>query len=79
MAMCVALSFRIHRICDGHATSSLCLQGMVSFNEFLTWYTDDGMVNNLIKTYDTDGNGKLNLDEFTEMCRQWDLDPAKVR
>ena len=51
---------------------------MVSFNEFLTWYTDDGMVNNLIKTYDTDGNGKLNLEECTEMCRQWDLDPAKV-
>lgn len=33
-------------------------------------YTDDGMVNNLIKTYDQDGNGKLNLEEFTEMCRQ---------
>ena len=80
MATCAALSARALEPCDGHCGSqSLCLQGMVSFNEFLTWYTDDGMVNNLIKTYDTDGNGKLNLDEFTEMCRQWDLDPAKVR
>ena len=26
--------------------------GTISFNEFLTWYTDDGMVNNLIKCYD---------------------------
>lgn len=52
--------------------------GEISFNEFLTWYTDDGMVNNLIKTYDRDGNGKLNLEEFTEMCRQWSLDPAKA-
>ena len=31
--------------------------GEISFNEFLTWYTDDGMVNNLIKSYDRDGNG----------------------
>ena len=23
-------------------------------------------------------SGKLNLEEFTEMCRQWSLDPAKA-
>ena len=51
---------------------------MVSFNEFLTWYTDDGMVNNLIRCYDVDRNGKLNLGEFTEMCKAWKLDPAKA-
>ena len=29
----------------------------VDFNEFLAWYTDDGMVNNLIKVYDKDKDG----------------------
>ena len=32
-------------------------------------YTEDGMVANLIATYDEDGNGRLSLPEFTEMCR----------
>jgi hypothetical protein len=26
--------------------------GVISFNEFVTWYTDDGMVHNLIRCYD---------------------------
>ena len=32
-------------------------------------YAEDGMVANLIATYDEDGNGRLSLPEFTEMCR----------
>ena len=52
--------------------------GEVSFNEFLTWYTEDGMVNNLIRVYDKDKNGKLNLREFTAMCTQWKLPVDKA-
>ena len=43
--------------------------GMISFSEFLAWYSDDGMTKNLMKVYDADKNGSLNLAEFTCLAR----------
>eukprot|EP01052_Picozoa_sp_SAG31_P017141 SAG31_NODE_1160_length_9602_cov_20.626434_4_plen_215_part_00 len=41
-------------------------------------YTDDGMVMNLIKTYDKDKDGKLSAKEFAAMCKDvWSLDKKK--
>lgn len=52
---------------------------VLSFNEFLTWYTDDGMVVNLLKTYDKDKDGKLNAKEFLSLCKDvWGLDKKKA-
>ena len=42
---------------------------MISFSEFLAWYSDDGMTKNLMKVYDADKNGSLNLAEFTCLAR----------
>jgi Ca2+-binding EF-hand superfamily protein len=53
--------------------------GEISFNEFLTWYTDDGMVVNLLKTYDKDKDSKLNQKEFGALCKDvWGLDKKKA-
>ena len=49
-----------------------------SFNEFLTWYTDDGMVMNLLKTYDKNRDSKLSPKEFASLCKDvWGLDKKK--
>jgi hypothetical protein len=55
-----------------------CTGWPCSFNEFLTWYTDDGMVSNLLKTYDKDRDGKLSPKEFQALCKDvWALDKKK--
>ena len=52
--------------------------GEISFNEFLTWYTDDGMVMNLLKTYDKNQDSKLSSKEFATLCKDvWGLDKKK--
>ena len=77
-AMCTEMGWDSADIDDSMQYLDSDGSGTVFFNTFVTWYTDDGMVNNLIRTYDVDKNGKLNLPEFTEMCKQWRLDPAKA-
>jgi phosphatidylinositol-3,4,5-trisphosphate 3-phosphatase/dual-specificity protein phosphatase PTEN len=52
--------------------------GEISFNEFLTWYTDDGMVMNLLKTYDKNQDSLLSAKEFATLCKDvWGLDKKK--
>ena len=48
--------------------------GMISFQEFLAWYSDDGMSKNLIKVYNRRGTESLNLEEFTYLAKDWKLD-----
>eukprot|EP01043_Picozoa_sp_COSAG02_P023382 COSAG02_NODE_1247_length_13644_cov_17.519675_6_plen_296_part_00 len=48
--------------------------GMISFQEFLAWYSDDGMSKNLIKVYNRRGTESLNLEEFTFLAKDWKLD-----
>jgi Ca2+-binding EF-hand superfamily protein len=48
--------------------------GMISFQEFLAWYSDDGMSKNLIKVYSRRGTESLNLEEFTMLAKDWKLD-----
>ena len=48
--------------------------GLISFQEFLCWYTSDGLVTNTMKVYDADKNGSLNQTEFTRLAKDWNLD-----
>jgi Ca2+-binding EF-hand superfamily protein len=48
--------------------------GLISFNEFLAWYTSDGLVTNTMKVYDSDKNDKLNLSEFVRLAKDWKID-----
>ena len=50
--------------------------GMISFQEFLAWYSDDGMTKNLMKVYNTRHCDSLNLVEFTALAKDWKLDEA---
>ena len=77
-AMCTEMGWDTSDIAESIKYLDVDGDGNVSFNDFITWYSDEGMVRNLIKCYDKDRNGKLNLAEFTEMCNHWKLDPAKA-
>ena len=49
--------------------------GEISFNEFLGWYTEDGMAMNLINSYcKRKDSSKLSSKEFTNLCKDmWGL------
>ena len=77
-AMCKEMRWPKKDVADSLKLLDSNGDGEISFNEFLTWYSDDGMVTNLLKTYDKDKDGMLNPKEFAALCKDnWGLDKKK--
>ena len=46
-------------------------QGVVSLRAFLLLYHDEQLVQELLRVYDVDQNGKLSRGELTALCAEW--------
>eukprot|EP01052_Picozoa_sp_SAG31_P016736 SAG31_NODE_1120_length_9805_cov_8.220173_6_plen_1010_part_00 len=77
-AMCSEMGWEARDIDDSKRYLAVDGNASISFNKFLTWYSDDGLVHNLLSCYDLNKNGKLDLSEFAVMCADWKLPQSKA-
>jgi len=78
-AMCEGMGWGSDAVTETLAIMDRDGNGTVSLQEFLAWYTDDGMVTQLLQLYDADKSGGLNLKEFGDLCKRWKLKGKQVK